>query len=208
MDNFLTVCLALELGDEGPHFSRNTEHDLYKMCCQIIDARDGDVDNVVKLRAHLYRILVSWPNVTRKCFNFEQFRRSFNHKASSLKCETEELSPTVLFYIARNDKPFYLCHWSDIHDGDNMDAPPNENAMSNHLQLFSGTYKVFEKSGGDKFSRVEMQWKSACGLIQQKISKIRGKRVYRDGEVDFFLGFSLHGPVAFIHNVRSSDEGE
>ena len=80
--------------------------------------------------------------------------------------------------------------------------------MHKRLESFIGNYKIVRKADGDQYSCVEMQWECAEGVLHLKIWKIRGLMVFRNERVEFYLGFSIHGPIAYIHRVLPSDEAE
>ena len=212
MDNFMTVCLSLEITGQEHAFSKN-QSQIYKMCCEIIHTKE-DVDDCCHMRAHLYRVLVSWPVERREGFNSEHFVRSFQHKPTFLMNRKEPIPPLVHFFVARSDQPFYLCHCSGIFsDNENEDrfATEMHKRLERHkrLETFVGQYKLVRKANGDhQYSCVEMQWECAEGALLLKIWKIRGLPVFRNERVEFFLGFSLHGPVAYIHRVLSQADDE
>ena len=200
MDNFMTVCLALELLGEKNLFTKS-DRNFYKMCCQIIHAKDAVVD-VCRSRAHLFRIFASWPKSFRENFNHEQFISSFHHKSQPLMHDREALLPEVHFFVTKSDQPFFLCHSSAVTNyGDDMDVALTVTEMSKLLESFTGKYKVFRKKNGEQFSYIEMVWECAVEVLNLKIWKIRGVQVFREEKVQFYIGFTLHGPVAFIHNI-------
>ena len=212
MDNFMTVCLSLQITGQENAFTEN-ESGIYKMCCEIIRAKD-DVDDCCRMRAHLYRVLVSWPIRRREGFNSEHFVRSFQHKPTFLMNKKEPIPPKVHFFVARSSQPFYICHCSDIFsDSENEDKFAGELhkphlEMHKRLETFVGNYKIVRKANGDQYSCVEMHWECAEGVLHLKVWKIRGLMVFRNEKVEFYLGFSIHGPIAYIHRVLQGDEGE
>ena len=197
-DNFMTVCLALELLGERMFFTKS-DCNFYKMCCQIIQAKDS-VDDVCRSRAHLFRIFLTWPKTMKESFNHEQFTSSFHFKSQPLMYEGEALLPKVHFFVTKSDQPLCLCHSTAIY-GDDMEEALTETPMSKLLESFTGKYKVFKKQNGEQFSYIEMAWKCPVGMLNLKIWKIRGVKVFREEMVEFYIGFTLHGPVAFIHNI-------
>ena len=108
--------------------------------------------------------------------------------------------PKVHFFVTKNDQPLCLCHSTAIY-GDDMEEALTETPMSKLLESFTGKYKVFKKQNGEQFSYIEMAWKCPVGVLNLKIWKIRGVQVFREEMVEFYIGFTLHGPVAFIHNI-------
>ena len=197
MDNFMTISLAIQIADEGTAFTHDRSS-IYKMCDRIIRS-DLEPHDTRRMRAHLYRVFVSWPQEHWKGFNEDEFRKSFQQRSPILMHKKESLLPKVHFFVTNETKEFYLCHWTDIYGDVEREAPWAE--MRKLLKSFTGNYKVVKKPDGEQFSRIEMDWKCAAGELHLTIWKIRGLKVFREERVEFYLGFSLHGPVAFIHNV-------
>ena len=197
LDNLMTISLAIQIADEGKTFTHDRST-IYKMCDRIIRS-DLEYHDVRRMRAHLYRVFVSWPHEPWGGFNEDEFKKSFQQKSPILMHKKEQLLPKVHFFVTNNSKEFYLCHWTDIYGDVERDAPWAE--MRRLLKSFTGNYKLKTKPNGEQFSSIEMDWKCAVGELRLTIWKIRGEKVFRQERVEFYLGFSLHGPVAFIHNV-------
>lgn len=198
MDNLMTVSLALELAEQGAPFSQDYSR-FYKMCCQLIRARKEN-DELCFIRAHMYRVLLSWFNKNKPGFSVEDFRHSFQCMSSSLP-----LPPRVHFFVAKSNPSLKLCHWTDIygHDQDDeeelkLTAIATRKEVSQMLEIFTGTHKINTSKKGWQYSHIEMEFSNQNGSFPLTISKIRGFTVLQETQVEFYLGFSLHGPVAYI----------
>ena len=198
MDNWMTIHLAIEITGVEKTFT-NHRSEIYKACDKIIRS-DLDSSDPRKMRAHLYRVLVSWPHERWEGFNEDDFRKSFQQKFPILMHKKEQLLPKVHFFVTKPSEDCYLCHWTEIYgDGENQLVPSAE--MRRLLQSFTGYYKLKQKPNGEQYSSIDMEWKCAAGVLRLTIWKIRGEKVFREEWVEFYLGFSLQGPVAFIHKV-------
>jgi hypothetical protein len=207
MENLISVSLALELAGLENAFTNNAPG-LYKMCCHIVS--DPQADTVTRAKAHIYLLLLSWPNVPRQIFNYEWFRNSFqmNHMPSQLIFSRHQVFVTnVHFFILKKGSPHYLCHWTEIF-GDNASREAALE-MSEKCEMFSGAYKVIQKADGGQSHLIEMNWESAMGELKLKIYRVRGIKVFRNEKVQFHLGFSVYGPEAYIVSIIPSlDAGD
>ena len=204
MDNLMAVSLALELAGQGTPFSQNYSR-FYKMCCQLMRAREEN-NELCFIRAHMYRILISWFNKNKPGFSVEEFRHSFQRTSSALP-----LPPRVHFFVAKSDPTLKLCHWTDIygHEGDDEDikltAIATRSEVSQMLEIFTGTHKINTNKKGWQYSHIEMEFRYQNRSFPLTIAKIRGFTVLQEVQVEFYLGFSLHGPVAYICRELPSD---
>ncbi|XP_070178374.1 sterile alpha motif domain-containing protein 9-like [Littorina saxatilis] len=220
MDNYITVCLAMEmLGIEQEFTQKRSE--IYDFCNRIISSGDGEART---MRAHLYRMLVCWPTWKKsEVFSTYQFLQSFNNRPTFLTCREGPLTPRAHFFIASSKSKFHVCHWTEIferkktarvhhyplEDMDEEDGEEEEHdteeivnvAMHQKLQSFRGIHKV--SADGAK-GTVELNMALYSRKLPETVT-IRavkaGKKVCVDAEVEFFLGFSLQGPVAYVHNL-------
>jgi tetratricopeptide (TPR) repeat protein len=205
-ENLMSASLALELMGYENAFTDKAS-DLYKMCLEIFS--DKHADATTKAKAHMYLLLLSWPNVRRPVFNHEQFRNSFqkNHALSPLIFNRHQtLSSNVHFFILRRGSPHYLCHWTEIF-GDNANREAALE-MSEKCETFSGVYKVVKKQDGGKTQHIDMSWQSAMGELNLKIYRVRGLKVFRKEKVHFHLAFSVYGPEAYIKSIIPSDDAD
>ena len=223
MDNYISVCLAIDLirkaeGDCQLQHQRST---VYQFCNDIIEAGD----DVRTMRAHLFRVLVCWPTWKEsEMFSTHHFLVSFHNKGSFLESRGERLFPRVHFFVAKLSACFHLCHWTEIfkpkqnyvtsrrrkgqseqekkeeEEEDNIEEEVTA-TMHSKLQPFHGSYK--EDRSVVEFNMGEFSNKLEARLT---IRALRGKKVFTDAEVWFYLGFSLQGPTAYVYDVLPAAE--
>ena len=228
MDNYITVCLAMELLKIEQNFTVQRSQ-IYEYCNKIISARDGDEART--MRAHLYRVLICWPT-WKKCemFSMQHFLVSFHNRPTFLACREGALTPRVHFFIANSVSHFHLCHWTEIfelqpkkktdhtvyHPSEEADEEEEEKdeeeeaddkvtvAMHQKLKSFRGNHTATRSEDGTKYYySVELDMALHSKKLPKKviIRAVKGEKVYRDATVDFYLGFSLQGPVAYVYRT-------
>lgn len=224
MDNYITVYLAMEMLEIEQNFTGHRSQ-IYEFCNKIISAHENDEART--MRAHLYRVLVCWPTWKEsEMYSGHHFLVSFHNRPTFLTCREGPLTPRVHFFIA-NSPRFHLCHWTEIFElvakgkrcpgsvyhpleddeGEEMEEEEGTedqvtNAMHHKLKSFRGSHKVSSSEDGSKTCyTVELDMGSYSKKLREKliIRAVKGEKVYQDATVDFYLGFSLQGPVAYVY---------
>ncbi|XP_070184308.1 sterile alpha motif domain-containing protein 9-like [Littorina saxatilis] len=196
MDNFITVCLALQMIRKG-HYFTSDKSNLYRFCGTLILCSD----QVLQMRAHVYRTLVSWPRNRTTVFNAEEFKISFRGKLSFLKSRKEPLSPRVHFFIARSSSDFHICHWTEIYHSEE-DEGSITSTMHQRLEPFHGTVIVYERQGeGQSLPEIMLNLSHLTDEFPNglKVRALRNENMLSGESVKCYLGFSLQGPVAYIY---------
>ena len=222
MDSYITVCLAMELLKIEPHFSQIRER-LYVFCRRIIVRRD---DEVRTMRAHLYRVLICWPAKSKgHIYSASEFCDSFHNRPSWLTSRDGPLHPRVHFFVAKQSETVALCHWTEIFERkkkttgheDDLEQDSEDDGevedkvtvtMHQKLEPFEGIYRESNQQGRHQHASIEFRfpphYRDRVDVGNLTVRHFKGEKVYANSTVKFFLGFSVHGPVAYIYHSDSS----
>jgi hypothetical protein len=183
---------------------------IYNYCKEIIEARRDD-DDIRVMRAHMFRVIACWPTWKGGSMYSEQhFIDSFHNMPTLLPCKDGPLVPRVYFFVSNATNKLPLCHWSEIylqkskHVGsqqmeDDYEHSTVTTTMHQKLFPFEGFFKEGTAETAPKVElKMPSEYRRKIGSTLT-IHSTKGEKVYANALVRFYLGFSLHGPVAYIY---------